>query len=109
MVTYMSTIPKKSAQIKETCTTIVSPPHNFEQPNETPILSDSPHITIGSESMQVDNTNVIVDRAKDLVKYFGSNIVYNTIDYSSSSHEEKEQDQRKKMDLLKGNLNLALK
>lgn len=75
--------------------TIGSPPHNFEQPKTTPISNDSPHITIGSESMQINNTNVIVDRTKDPSKHFGTSIVGNIVDYSSSSNEDKGQEPKK--------------
>ena len=53
IVSYMSTMPKKSAQTEETSPTIVSvsPPHSFKKPTKTSIPSDSTHITIGSESM----------------------------------------------------------
>lgn len=37
--------------------------------------------------MQVDNTNVIVDKIEDPFKDFGASIVGNIVDYSSSSDE----------------------
>ena len=76
--------PEKSVQIEETSPTIVSPPHSFEKPTETRVPSDSPHITIGSESMQVDDTNVTVDKTEDPFKDFGFNIVGNIVNYSNS-------------------------
>ena len=74
---------EKSAQIEETSPNVVSPPHSFEQPTETPIPSDSPHITIATESMQVDDTNVTMDIKEDPFKDFGSNIIGNIVDYNS--------------------------
>ena len=41
--------------------------------------------------MQVDKTNVIVDKTKDPFKGFGPTIVGNIVDYSSSIDEEKEE------------------
>ena len=40
--------------------------------------------------MQVDNTNLTMDRTEDPFKYFGLGIVGNTIDYNTSSDEEEE-------------------
>ena len=103
IVTCMSTMPKESvlpekaspmpkeskesAQTKETSPTEVSSPHSF-----TPVPSDSPHITISSESMQVDDTNVTIDKTEDPFKDIGFNIVGNIVDYNSSSDEEKGQE-----------------
>lgn len=100
IVTYMSTMPKetkKSARTKEISPTMaaVSPSHSYEKPAETSNPSDSPHITIDSESMQVDNTDITVDRTKDPFKYFGSSIVGNIVDYINSFDEEKEQHKKK--------------
>ena len=102
IVTYMSTLPKetkKSVQSRETSPTVatINPSHNFEQPSEASIPNDSPpHITIDSESMQVDSTNVIVDRTKDPFKDFGPTIVGNIVDYNSSIDEDKEEEQKQK-------------
>ena len=53
------------------------------------ISSDSPpHITIDSESMQVDSTKVIVEKTKDPFKDFGPAIVGNIVDYNSSTNED---------------------
>ena len=82
---------KECTQIEEASPTTGSPPHSFEQPTGTPISHNSPHITIGSESMQVDNTNMTVDRTEDPFKYFATSIVGNIVDYNSSSNEEKDQ------------------
>ena len=113
IVTYMCTMPneiEKSAQKEETSpNVVVGSSHNYEKPTKTSIPSDSPHIAIGTESMQVDNTNVTVDRIEDPFKDFGSSIVGNIVDYTSLSEEEKNRRKRKKMHLLKRNLNLALK
>ena len=73
----------------------ISPPHSYEQQVETSIVSDSSHITISSKYIEVDNTNVIVDITKDPFKEFGSSIVGNIVDYSSSFDEEKEQEKKK--------------
>lgn len=45
--------------------------------------------------MQVDNTNVTVDRSEDPFKDFGTSIVGNIVDYSSSSDEEEDQEPKK--------------
>ena len=37
---------------------------------------------------------MIVDRTEDPIKYFGSNIVGNIVDYRSSSNEEKEHEKK---------------
>ena len=79
-----SQIPKESAQTKEDSSTACSPPHSSE-PIATP--SCSPHITTRSDSMQVDNTKVIVDKIEDPFKDFGASIIGNIVDYSSPSDE----------------------
>ena len=96
----MSTMPKESkesVQSEKTSPTVaeVSPPHSSKQLAETSIPNDSTHITIDSESMQVDNTNVAMDRDEDPFKYFGSSIVGNIVDYSSSFDEEEKKEQKK--------------
>ena len=83
-------MPKESKECVQT-QEASSPPHSFE-PIATPSSSGSPHITISSESMQVDNTNVIAKKTKDPVKLFGASIVGNIVDYSSSDEEEKDQE-----------------
>ena len=78
---------------------IVSPSHSFEQLSEASILSDSPpHITIDSESMQVDSTKLTMDRFEDLFKDIGHAIVGNIVDYSSSIDEEKEGEKEGKVE-----------
>ena len=48
------------------------------------------HITIDSDTMQVDNTKVIVDKIEDPFKDYGPTIVHNIVSYSSSLEEEVE-------------------
>ena len=94
IVTYMTTLPKedeKSTQIGGVSPIIVpaSPSHGFEKIVEELVSVDSPpHITIDSESMQVDSTSVIVDRIEDPLKDLEPTIVGNIVDYSSSIDEE---------------------
>ena len=76
---------EESAQTKEDSPTTCNPPHSFE-PVAAP--SSPPHITIGSDSMQIDNTKVTVDKIEDPFKDFGANIVGNIVDYSSFDEEE---------------------
>ena len=45
--------------------------------------------------MQVDNTNVIVDRTEDPFKDFGSGIIGNIVDYNNSCDEEEEKEHKK--------------
>ena len=77
-------------QIRGVSPTIVVNPTiaiNFEQ--QISFSTDSQaHITIDSESMQVDSTQVTVDKSEDPFKYFGPTIVANIVSYSSSSEEE---------------------
>ena len=82
---------EECAQIQEASPTTCNPPHYFEL-STSPSSSGSPHITTSSESMQVNNTNVIVDRTEDRFKQFGASIVGNIVDYSSSDEEEKDQE-----------------
>ena len=46
--------------------------------------------------MQVDRSNVIVDKNEDPFKDFGFAIVGNSLDYSSSIDEDKEEEEKKK-------------
>ena len=56
----------------------VTPYYSFGQ--QVSISSDSqPQVTIGSESMQVDNTQVTVDKTQDPFKDFGLAIVGNIV------------------------------
>ena len=50
---------------------------------------------IGNESMQVDKTQVIVDKSEDPFKDFGSAIVGNIVNYNSSTNEDEEKEERK--------------
>ena len=97
----MTTLPKrieKSVQSRGVSPIAIptSPPLSFGQIVEESSTVDSPpHITIDSESMQVDNTNVTVDEKeenpfKDLIPIIFGNIV----DYSSSIDEEKEDEKK---------------
>ena len=96
IVTYMTTLPKeakKSAQSRGVSPTILvaSPSHGFEKIVEESVIVDSPpHIAIDSESMQVDSTNVTMDRSEDPFKDLSHAIASNIVDYSSSKDEEKE-------------------
>ena len=71
-----SQTPKECVQKKEASPTTCSPPHSSELAT---VPSPSPHITIGSESMQIDNTKVIVDKTEDPFKDFGASIVGNIV------------------------------
>ena len=69
---------------------VVSPSHSFEKTIKASISVDSPpHIIIDTEFMQVDSTNVTIDRTKDLFKDLGLAIIGNIVDYISSIDEEK--------------------
>ena len=74
-----------------------SPLHSIEKIVAELVSNGSPpHITINSESMQVDTTNVTVHKTKDPFKYFGLAIIDNIVDYSSSIDEYKEEEKKKK-------------
>ena len=74
-----------------------SPSHNFEQLAKASISSDSPpHITIDSESMQVDSTKVTVNKSEDPFKDFGLAIVGKFVNYNFSTDEDKEEEQKQK-------------
>ena len=76
---------------------VVSPSNSFEK--LVLVSSDSPpHITIHSESMQVDSNKVIVDKSEDPFKDFGLAIVGNIVDYSSSTNEDQVEKEKKKED-----------
>ena len=45
--------------------------------------------------MQVDKTNITIDRTEDPFKDFGLAIVGNIVDYSRSTNEEKEEEEKK--------------
>ena len=110
IIAYMTSMPKKSVQTKETSpavsaqpkqatkvemsmkiggaspTMVVSPSYSFHQ--QILVSSDSqPQVTIGSESMHIDSTQVIVDRIEDPFKDFGLTIVGNIVSYNSYSKE----------------------
>ena len=55
-------------------------------------------MTIGSESMHIDSTQVTMHRTEHPFKYFGPAIVGNIVSYSSSSEEEEIKSQGKKKD-----------
>ena len=80
-----SQIAKESAQIKEGSPRAYSPPPNSKLVAKP---STSPHITISSDSMLVDNTKVTANKIEDPLKDFGASIVGNIVDYSSSNDEE---------------------
>ena len=66
---------------------VVSPSYSFEQ--HVSVSSDSqPQVTVGNESMHIDNTQVTVDKIEDPFKDFVPAIVGNIVSYSSSSKEE---------------------
>ena len=76
--------PEKSVQTRGVSPTMAAnPTYSFEQ--KVSISSDSqPQITIDSESMQVDSTQVTVDKSEDPFKDFGPTIIGNIVSYSSS-------------------------
>ena len=96
IVTYMTTLPKEEEKRVQSggashIAVPKSPSHNFEPIVEELVTIDSPpHITIDSESMQVDSTNVTVDKSEYPFKDLGLANVGNIVDYSSSTNEEKE-------------------
>ena len=54
-------------------------------------LDSPPHITIDSEPMQVDSTNITMDeKDEDPFKDLGPSIVGNIVNYSSSTNDEGE-------------------
>ena len=61
-------------------------------------MDSPPHITIDSESMQEDSTNIIVnEEEEDPFKDLGPAIVGNIMDYSNSIDEEREDEKLKKV------------
>ena len=72
-------------QTKEDSPIACSPPHSSKP---VAAASSPPHVTIGSDSMQDENTKVTIDKIMDPFNDFGANIVGNIVDYSSSNDEE---------------------
>ena len=87
IVTSMSTLTKEAKEYMQSggvspTIVVASPSHSFEKTIEELVTIDSPpHVTIHSESMQVDSTNVTMEKSKDHFKDLGPSIVGNITDY----------------------------
>ena len=67
-----------------------------EEVEETCKLDSPPQILIDTKSIQVENTQIIVDNKEDPFKDLGPNIVGNIIEYSSSTNEDEVEEDKKK-------------
>ena len=77
-----------------------SPSHSIEKTIAESVFDGyPPHITIDTKSMQVDSTNVIVDKSKYPFKDLGPAIIGNIVDNSSSTNEEKVEEDKKEEDV----------
>jgi hypothetical protein len=57
-------------------------------------ISQAPHITIGTNTMDVDSTSITIDIVEDPFNYYGLN-VYNLVVYNRSKNKEEMKDDGK--------------
>ena len=78
--TSMPKVTKESAQTKKSSLVYVeasTPNDGKEEVEEAQKIQSPPHIVIGTESMQVDNTHITIDAKKNPFVEYGTNIVGN--------------------------------
>lgn len=74
---------------------VSTPSSDEEEVEETHQVPSPPHIVMGIESMEVDNTYITMDTNENPFVGYGSSIVGNIITYSRFDDEEEEEEKKK--------------
>lgn len=97
-MTYMSKVTKESVQLEKASLVYVegSTPTDVEvEVKETEIIESPPHIVIGTKSIQVDSTYIIVDDKENPFTKYGTNTVGNITTYSSYDEEDDVEEEKR--------------